>query len=98
MRTVIAFDVSDDRTRRRVAQAIGGYATRVQRSVFEAADLSDQAYAALRKALEELVDSTTDSLRYYRVCSACEQRIEHIGPGCGQIAPPGTFVLVPEGS
>lgn len=94
MRTVIAFDVSSDRRRYQVVRALLDVAVRVQKSVFEAADLSEPAYLRLRSRLEGLVDPKTDSLRYYRLCGACAARVEHHGVGPGLLDPPGTFRIV----
>lgn len=86
MRTVIAFDVSDNRRRYRVVRALEDLAERVQKSVFEAAELPDAAYLRLRSRLEGLVDAETDSLRYYRLCLSCARRTEWFGRGVGQVA------------
>lgn len=98
MRTVIAFDVSDDRTRDRVVRVLLDVAVRVQKSVFEAAHLDDREYLRLRSALEGLVDAQTDSLRYYRLCAACARRIEWAGlrpPLDADFERPGTFRILP---
>lgn len=94
MRTVIAFDVSDDKVRYKVVKALGGRASRVQKSVFEAGLLEQAAYLRLRSELEGLVDPGTDSLRYYRLCAACVARIEHHGAGVGLVAPPPRFEII----
>jgi len=62
MRTVIAFDVSDDRARYRVVKALKEFAVRVQKSVFEAADLDRAAFLRMRSKVERHVEPTTDSV------------------------------------
>lgn len=81
MFTVIAFDISDDRTRTRVVNLLREYAVRVQKSVFEAPDLSVPARRRLRAGIEDLIDPATDRVRYYPLCGACRERIEMSGQG-----------------
>lgn len=91
MRTIICFDVSDDKKRYRVAKVLLEHAARVQKSVFECPDLKQSQYLRLRSRLEGLIDHETDSIRYYRICRSCGEKIEHAGVGPGQLAAPGTF-------
>lgn len=81
MLTTIAFDVSDDGARRRVVLRLREVARRVQKSVFEAADLRGGDLVRLRRDLEEIIDPRTDSVRYYPICAACAGRIEISGQG-----------------
>lgn len=94
MRTIIAFDVSEDPRRYRVARALLDRATRVQKSVFEAPRLQHAAYLRLRSKLEGLIEPRTDSLRYYRLCAACAARIEYAGVGPGLLPAPDTFRII----
>lgn len=97
MRTIICFDVSDDKRRRKLVKVLKEHAVRVQKSVFEAADLEQSAYLRMRSRAEGIVDPETDSLRYYRLCAACIGRVEHHGVGRGLIAEPEPFeVIAPE--
>lgn len=94
MRTIITFDVSDDRKRYRLARVLLDRAQRVQKSVFEAADLEQAAYLRLRSDAEGIVDPSTDSLRYHRLCASCQARTEHFGVGPGLIEPPAPFRII----
>ena len=77
----MAFDISDDRARARVVKALKAYAVRVQKSVFEASDLEHAVYLRMRSQIERHVDAATDSVRYYRLCGSCVDRVEHYGTG-----------------
>jgi CRISPR-associated protein Cas2 len=88
MHVVIAFDVSDDRSRYRVVKALKGFARRVQKSVFEAVDLDRAAYLRMRSLVERHIEPTTDSVRYYRLCGGCTGQVEHYGAGPGLLDPP----------
>jgi CRISPR-associated protein Cas2 len=81
MRVVIAFDISDNKKRYRVVKVLKEYATRVQKSVFEATDLNRAGYLRLRSRAERIIDPGTDSLRYYTLCASCMGRIDHYGAG-----------------
>lgn len=94
MHTIIAFDVSDDKARARVCKALEAYGMRVQKSVFECHDLAEAGYLRLRSRLEGLIDPTTDSLRYYRICGACELRVEHVGAGPGRLERQERFTIL----
>ena len=94
MRTIIAFDISDDKKRYRVVKVLHEHATRVQKSVFEAPLLERASYLRLRSRLERLIDPGTDSLRYYRLCATCTASIEHYGAGAGVLDDPLSVVVI----
>ncbi|HJK93881.1 MAG TPA: CRISPR-associated endonuclease Cas2 [Polyangiaceae bacterium LLY-WYZ-15_(1-7)] len=94
MHTLISFDITDDRSRYRVAKRLLDDARRVQKSVFEATVLRRAAYLRLRSDLEGRIDPETDSLRYYRLCGACARRIEHVGAGVGLLEVPPAFEII----
>lgn len=83
MIVLISYDVStidaDGRTRlRKVAKECQNHAQRVQNSVFEA-DLDYSTFLKLKNRLLKLIDSKTDSLRFYYLGNHWEKRIEHFG-------------------
>lgn len=79
MRTVISYDISDDKRRRKVVKVLEGVGYRVQYSVFEA-ELTTRQYTALKRRLKPLVaPKTTDSIRYYRLTADCAALVEVVG-------------------
>lgn len=64
---VIAYDVSDDRRRRRLAGVLEGFGERVQESVFECW-LDGARLRRLLERLESLIDPECDRLRCYPMC------------------------------
>lgn len=94
MRTIIAFDISNDRVRQRVARLLLDHLDRVQKSVFETSDLSRAALLRLRSRVERLLNPETDSMRYYRLCRACGGRIEHYGVGPGELRAPDDVEVI----
>ena len=91
MLTVFAYDVSDNRRRRRVARILEGGMSRVQGSVFEAR-LSRHAAASLaQRAAAEL--GPGDGLRVYAVGAQAEARCGSYGDGA-PIEPDGDYWIV----
>lgn len=62
-RTLIAYDVSDDRRRTRVAQVLSGYGDRVQFSVF-VVDATPGRLLRMRAAIRQVADPFLDSLLF----------------------------------
>jgi len=78
MRVVVSYDISDDAARRRVAQALHSVVGRVQYSVFDGQTDETALRPALHLALAD-IDAATDSIRVYRLCSACARRVDVFG-------------------
>ncbi len=79
---LIAFDISDDKIRYRLVKALKGYGVRVQKSVFECSGMTEKQFLKLKSLVESLIDETTDSVRYYRLCKKCLTSVEYSGLGC----------------
>ncbi len=69
---VITYDISDDKRRTKIAEALEGYGTRLQFSVFWC-ELSAPQLARLKAALDPLLDEGTDQVLFL-----------HLGPGDGR--------------
>jgi len=77
---VVAYDISDDRRRERVAKILEGFGERVQYSVFECR-LDRVQYLRLRHALEDVIQADVDVVSFYFLCESDVRRIERIGRG-----------------
>ena len=80
MRWIIAYDIVDDRIRRKVIKELTVYSNRVQKSVFEG-DVATGSVKELLKKLEKVIDLKIDSIRCYPVCANCSANMEIIGIG-----------------
>lgn len=80
MRLIIAYDITDDRRRRRLAKALEGCATRVEYSVFET-DASRESERRIRRIIEKEASPAEDHVRLYRLCRGCESRTWIWGSG-----------------
>ncbi len=83
MMVLITYDVSTEtdggKTRlRRVAKKCEDYGQRVQKSVFECV-IDPARLKFLQAALTKIIDSKTDSLRYYYLGDESRHRVEHVG-------------------
>jgi len=86
-RYVICYDVANDRRRRKLAETLDDFGTRVQDSGFEA--VLDRAL--LDKCIRDIVKILhpgEDRLSLYPLCAACERRRVDLGLAA-RVAPPG---------
>jgi len=82
---VIAYDVTDDRRRLRVAKLLEAVGERVQGSVFEAY-LTRVEVEKLLKQAGKTLQADEDSLRLYVLCEPCRGKVRTWG--CGTVTPP----------
>jgi CRISPR-associated protein Cas2 len=83
MLILITYDVNTEdaggrRRLRRVARACLDLGQRVQNSVFEC-DIDPAQWTTLRDRLIEEIDTSRDSLRFYRLGADGKRRVEHVG-------------------
>lgn len=75
---VIAYDITSDRRRTKVYKALCGFGQWTQYSLFECY-LDKKELLTLSNRLEELLNPKEDSVRFYPLCSACEDRVKTVG-------------------
>ncbi|MEQ8172984.1 MAG: CRISPR-associated endonuclease Cas2 [Candidatus Eremiobacterota bacterium] len=63
---IIAYDTPSDSRRRRLAKAIEGYATRVQKSVFET-NIKLAKFKEMIEKARDCIDEKEDNLRIYEI-------------------------------
>ena len=90
MYLVISYDIKDDKRRLKVHKTLKDYGLWVQYSVFEC-HVTNVQYLYLRHRLKQLLDDEEDSIRFYRLCKTCKQKIERIG---GIVPHAGVTVVV----
>lgn len=76
----IAYDVTDDKRRRKLAELLLRYGERVQFSVYDLL-VSERRLIEVQQRVLEVIDADTDSVRYYRLCTRCERTITIQGAG-----------------
>ena len=82
---LVCFDIVEDRARNRAVKVLKEYGQRVQKSVFECSDLSEEKFLKLKDRLEGCIDSGEDTVRYYFTCRDCIQKMEFSGIGEGPV-------------
>lgn len=76
MRYVVAYDISNDRARRRVAELLAEWGVRLQQSVFEV-DLHGDELRSVRTAVARHL-GPGDIIQFFPQCSRCRrQRVAH---------------------
>ncbi len=78
MHYTVAYDITDDKRRNRVAKILKDFGNRIQYSVFEF-NTDRRALLRLRNKLEKIIDFREDTITFYHLCTACERRIDRIG-------------------
>ncbi|MBD2576991.1 CRISPR-associated endonuclease Cas2 [Oscillatoria sp. FACHB-1406] len=72
---LIAYDIPCDKRRKKIADLLEGYGTRVQYSVFECI-LERAQYQELQKRLKKRYKSAEDSLRFYPLSQHTLSQVE----------------------
>ncbi len=88
---VLAYDISNDKRRSKIAKLCESTADRIQGSVFEAY-LSQAELDKLVKKAKKIMLEKEDSLRIYSLCEACRSKVKNHGQG--QITPPPGLTIV----
>jgi CRISPR-associated protein Cas2 len=88
---VLAYDLSDDRRRAKIARLMESLGERVQGSVFEAW-LSEAELNRLLAKAKKILHEKEDSLRVYQLCAACRGKVRVVGEG--KPLPPPDVVIV----
>jgi CRISPR-associated protein Cas2 len=78
---LVCFDIVDDRIRYLAVKIIKAYGIRVQKSVFECAPITDEQFLKMKQKLEDCIDNTQDSVRFYFLCKQCLSKMEYSGIG-----------------
>ncbi len=75
---LVSYDIPDDRRRGRVHRLLSGFGGWVQYSVFECY-LTKRQQVELAARLAREIRPAQDHVRFYRLCAACEARVEVVG-------------------
>lgn len=75
---VVAYDISDDRRRQKIAKVLLNYGVRKNFSVFECA-LTETQIKAMKSKLEKIIEPKVDCVLYYYLCKTCNRKKKVIG-------------------
>ncbi len=76
---VVAYDISDNKRRKKVGDALEAYGKRVNYSVFEIHIKSKSEQNRLEDILLKLLKPKSDSLRFYSLCQNCIKKSWSLG-------------------
>jgi len=74
---LIAYDISSDRRRTKIAEILDDYGARRQLSVFEV-NVSGESYAEMRKRILSIADADRDEITSWTICSDCISKRDYI--------------------
>ena len=74
----VAYDITDDNRRAKVAKILQDFGTRVQYSLFEC-NTNRRAFLRLQHRLQAEIDPAEDTVTFYHLCVACEKQIHRLG-------------------
>jgi len=80
MLRVIAYDIADNRRRRKVSEICRDYGARQQYSVF-ICDLSEENWKRFLLRLEKAIDPQLDSIAVFPLCRVCRSKQIFLGRG-----------------
>lgn len=75
---IIAYDVPNDKRRTKIHKILCGFGAWTQFSLFECF-LTARQLVQLRQRLADVVQTDEDSLRFYPLCAACQDKVETVG-------------------
>lgn len=75
---IITYDIVKDKTRTKVSKILEDYGNRVQYSVFES-DISEIELESIKNRIKGLIDVSTDNVKFYSLCAACDTKILSLG-------------------
>ncbi len=76
----VSYDVTDNKRRTRLSKTLLDFGRRVQYSVFEC-NLTEKQLLLLERRIEKIVNHKEDTVRIYRFCEACKDKLRIIGTG-----------------
>ena len=72
---LVVYDISNDKRRTKLHNALLDFGTPVQYSVFECL-LTEKDVARLKQAVMKVIRPRTDRVRFYSLCASCVAKVE----------------------
>jgi len=80
MITLITYDITEPKRLRNIHKFLKEFGINTQKSVFEC-DLDRPALKKIRNYCKNFLDLNTDSVRIYKICSRCINKVTLSGQG-----------------
>ncbi len=78
LKIVLAYDISSDNTRARVAALVSSWGDRIQRSVYECL-ISKTELDDLLVRIDDLIDHRRDAVHVFPLCAGCTDGVRYVG-------------------
>lgn len=78
---VVAYDVPEDKRRKKLADTLQNFGDRVQYSVFEVTTQRDGDMEIVLDKIKSIVLTEEDSVRMYPLCQSCVGKVIVVGVG-----------------
>ena len=89
---IVAYDIPCDKRRKKIADILEGYGSRVQYSVFECV-LPKKQYQELCSRLRKVFQEDEDNLRFYPISQHTLSQVETWGIGSSVTQPPRSIII-----
>ncbi|MGO9569891.1 MAG: CRISPR-associated endonuclease Cas2 [Desulfomonilaceae bacterium] len=94
IRWVVAYDVPEDKRRKRIADLLENFGDRVQYSVFEVMAVNDSDMETLLTKVKAILVAKEDRVRLYPLCGSCAGKVIVLGVGTEELWPtPDVYVV-----
>lgn len=80
MIVLITYDITDPKRLRKTHKFLKEFGLNTQKSVFEC-DIDDLALKKIRRYCKDNLDLSSDSVRFYKICSRCIKKVIISGLG-----------------
>ncbi|HPD55948.1 MAG TPA: CRISPR-associated endonuclease Cas2 [Smithellaceae bacterium] len=80
MITLITYDITEPKRLNKLRGFLKDFGLRTQKSVFEC-DIDDIALKKIRAYCRDNLDISTDSVRIYKICNRCINKVKISGTG-----------------
>ncbi|AFI04697.1 CRISPR-associated endonuclease Cas2 [Helicobacter cetorum] len=91
MKFLITYDIIHNKKRKLLAEELEKHGTRVNLSVFEC-ELTETKFKQLVFKIKKMIRSKNGNVRFYRLCSNCEDKSFEIGEKRGIFKPYDDFI------
>lgn len=75
---LVTYDITNDKRRTKLHNALLNYGTPVQYSVFECL-LDEKSEKQMRQAVRRIIRPRKDNVRFYTLCNTCLRKVETTG-------------------
>lgn len=89
---LVTYDIPDDKRRKKIADILTGYGSRVQYSVFECI-LNVKQYKEMKTRLNKVFKQEEDNLRFYPISNHTFKQVEIWGQGSQLTNPPTSTII-----